>query len=200
MKCSLVVFARPPATGRVKTRLAAGVGAVAAAEVYRALLAHTLKIAARSGVDVVVSIAETADRAWMKGVGAPVEIQCAGDLGQRMGASFRRRFELGSERVVVIGSDNPCLRTDHIDAAFRALDAAPVVLGPATDGGYWLVAVPHGGRLPAGLFEGVRWSGPHALTDTEATLGRLGPARLAAVLSDVDNAVDLPRRARWAAG
>ena len=77
--------------------------------------------------------------------------------------------------------------------AFEALGRADAVLGPATDGGYWLVGLRRTGAAPATLFRGVRWSSPHALADTEASMPGLRVAR-AATLSDVDEAADLAPR------
>jgi glycosyltransferase A (GT-A) superfamily protein (DUF2064 family) len=93
--------------------------------------------------------------------------------------------------IVIIGTDVPGLRTAHIREAFRLLGRHDAVLGPATDGGYWLVGLkrrPHVLKL----FDGVRWSSPHALADTLGNLAGRSTARVA-VLSDVDTAEDFVR-------
>jgi hypothetical protein len=94
--------------------------------------------------------------------------------------------------ILIIGSDIPSIRPAHIAEAFRLLGGADAVLGPAHDGGYWLVGLRRTPRL-ATPFARVRWSGPHALSDTLANLkGRR--VALAARLSDVDTAEDLRRQ------
>ena len=93
--------------------------------------------------------------------------------------------------VIIVGSDIPSIRPSHIAEAFRLLGGADAVLGPAPDGGYWLVGLKRTPRVPK-PFAAVRWSGSHALSDTLANLkGRR--VALAARLSDVDTAEDLRR-------
>ena len=83
--------------------------------------------------------------------------------------------------------------------AFQALGRAEAVLGPATDGGYWLVGLRRTAAVPAGLFGGVRWSTAHAMADTEASMAGLRVAHVA-TLSDVDTAADLERLGGWWVG
>ena len=107
--------------------------------------------------------------------------QCSGDLGQRM----RRLFAgLPPGPAIIIGSDIPAIEGEHIAHAFRLLGSNDAVLGPATDGGYWLIGLK---RTPSLLapFAKVRWSSPHALADTLANLKGKSVA-FAATLSDVD--------------
>ena len=115
--------------------------------------------------------------------------QGAGDIGQRMA---RALASMPPGPVLVIGSDIPGVTSARIADAFAALRGSDAVLGPAQDGGFWLIGLRAGGRAtPPGLFDGVRWSGPHAMTDTLATLGGLSVG-YAATLSDVDEVTDLP--------
>lgn len=90
---------------------------------------------------------------------------------------------------VLIGSDIPGITRGHIASGFRALGSCPSVIGPAPDGGYWLVGLAHPARAPKGMFQGVRWSHPQTLADTLPTL----PQRVALIasLADVDEASDL---------
>ncbi|WP_448189775.1 TIGR04282 family arsenosugar biosynthesis glycosyltransferase [Azospirillum sp. sgz301742] len=187
----LVLFAREPRLGRVKNRLAAGIGALAALRFYRAMLAGLL---ARVGRDRRwrVWLAVTPDRAvtarhWPKG--ARVTAQGGGSLGARMARPLR---DLPPGPVVIVGSDIPDVDAPHIAAAFRALGRREFVFGPATDGGYWLVGSSRR-RLPRGLFEGVRWSSPHALADTLATLPRGALVGFVDTLDDVDDVDDWRR-------
>lgn len=198
-RCALLVFVRAPRRGEVKTRLAAGIGDDAALEAYRRLAEHTLAAAAPlagDGVRLRVHHAP-ADaggevRAWLGGAPAYLP-QAEGDLGARMEAAFGSAFREGAERVVIVGSDLPALSTALLRRAFAALDGSDAVVGPARDGGYYLLGL----RRPIdGLFGGIRWSTPQVLS---ATLGRLRAAGAEPVLleelADVDTVEDLP--AEW---
>lgn len=191
MSATLVVFAREPVPGRVKTRLAEALGAGPAASVYTSLLDHTIATARRSAVEIVISLAEDPHPGWGPATGGRVEIQGRGDLGRRMAECFRRRFAEGTARAVIVGSDIASLRPDHIAAAFAVLDGPPVVLGPAADGGYWLV----GQRAPGlDLFSGVPWSSPDTLTATRSRLRTLGVEwSEIETLTDIDTVEDLER-------
>ena len=189
MMNALVIFAREPVAGRVKTRLAVGVGAEAAAEIYISLLDHTDETSLASGVEVFLSLAQEPDREWVDGLSLPFEVQGGGDLGERMVVCFRRRFTEGASRTVIIGSDNHRLRQDHIRSAFAALKDNPVVLGPAEDGGYWLV----GQREPGvDLFSDIPWSAPNTLEATRSRLQNLGVKwNELETLPDIDTEEDL---------
>ena len=116
-----------------------------------------------------------------------LEPQADGDLGRRLSLFFVQRFVEGARRVVVVGSDSPTLPLPYIDDAFSALDDADVVLGPAMDGGYYLIGLRE--PMPE-LFERVDWSGERVLRQT---MERMGDARRLALLPpwyDVDRRVD----------
>ncbi len=186
-----MVFGRVPEAGRVKTRLAASLGAAVAAEVYRALLEHVLAEALASGYPVTLALAEPAGpaAAWAPPPGVGVELQAGGDLGERMAAAFAGRFAAGAGVVVLVGSDAPGLDAALMRRAAAACARVPVVLAPALDGGYALVAQ----RAPgAAIFTGVPWSAPDTLAATRARLAALGAAHeeLAAV-RDIDTGADL---------
>jgi rSAM/selenodomain-associated transferase 1 len=188
----VVVFGREPVSGRVKSRLATGVGEELAAAVYRELLEHTLWVAASIDADVVLALAEPPARGWRPERAVEVEVQVAGDLGRRLADAFDRRFAEGYQRVVVAGSDCPELAPHHLEGALDGLTRHPVVLGPACDGGYWLVGV----RAPAlDLFTDIPWSTPEVLDATRARLRALGVSWLELErLHDLDTEADL----RWA--
>lgn len=192
----MLVFVRAPELGRVKTRLAAAIGDQAALRVYRRLAEHTLReAAALAGEGVQVRVHHTpadagnAVRAWLGG-GPAYLPQAEGDLGARMADAFARAFAAGAERVVIVGSDLPDLSAALLRRAFRSLDAHPAVLGPARDGGYYLLGLT---RPVPGLFEGIAWSTPGVLAATLARFRDAGiePAMLE-TLADVDEAEDLP--------
>lgn len=194
MKRHLVVFAKAPALGRVKSRLAAGIGAAAALGFYRGTLAALLRRVARDRRWHTV-LAVSPDRSARHRRLWPLRMartpQGAGDLGARMARAFRR-FPAGP--VVLVGADIPEIAAAHVWAAFRALGTADAVFGPALDGGYWLVGL-RPGRDPARLFRGVRWSTRHALADTRANLG----GRRVALLGPLDDIDDAPAYRRWRA-
>ena len=193
----LVIMARQPVMGAVKTRLAREVGQTRALAFYRQCLAATLRRLGRDGrwqtVLAVAPAAATTAASWSRLMPAGIDrmAQCRGDLGARMRHLLGT---FGSGRVVVIGSDIPDVRPGHIAAALRQLGRHDVVLGPAEDGGFWLVGSTGVPRRPR-LFDGVRWS--HAGTLAE-TIASAGPVRigLAARRTDVDTAADLARQSR----
>jgi rSAM/selenodomain-associated transferase 1 len=192
-----LVFVRAPEAGRVKTRLAAALGAEGALRVYRRLAEHTLREARALGGEVRVHFtpadAGTEVRAWL-GDGPRYLPQSAGGLGTRMEAAFRAAFEDGADRVVIIGSDLPELSAALLRRAFDALESHAAVLGPARDGGYYLLGMR---TMIDGLFDGIPWSTDEVLARTLERLGAAGiqPALLDS-LSDVDEVDDLP--AGWA--
>jgi glycosyltransferase A (GT-A) superfamily protein (DUF2064 family) len=108
--------------------------------------------------------------------------QGRGDLGRRMMRALRLA---GSRPAIVIGSDIPAITAEHLRDAFAALGRKPFVLGPARDGGYWLIGARHPLRLREDALDGVRWSAPQTMADTVARLGEV--AVLPSVLDDVDD-------------
>jgi uncharacterized protein len=185
----LVIMAKSPHLGRVKRRLGRDIGEVAATGFYRHCLSHVVQ---RLGRDPRwrTMLAVDPDRDVTKAFWPSRAIlpQGEGDLGRRMQRLFA---SLPPGPVVIVGSDIPAIRTAHIAAAFRLLGGADAVLGPARDGGYWLVGLK---RTPRVLrpFAGVRWSSAYALADTVANLDGKRVA-FAAMLSDVDGAEDYRR-------
>jgi uncharacterized protein len=184
----LVVFLRAPRLGRVKSRLAAGIGALAALRFYRETSERLLRAMTRDA-RWRVHLALTPDRdalsgrAW-RGHRARFA-QGTGDLGRRMEGAVRR---LPPGPVVIIGSDIPALGPAQVAAAFAALGTHHAVFGPAADGGYWLVGFRRRPRLPRPLFPRVRWSSPEALADTLAGLPRDMRVAFLETLEDVDDA------------
>jgi rSAM/selenodomain-associated transferase 1 len=186
---ALAIMLKIPRPGRVKTRLARDIGTVPAAWWMRHQTARVIRRLARDPRWRLV-LAVTPDAEGMASRALPPLPrlpQDGGDLGQRMAQVLRA---LGPGRAALIGADIPGLRPHHIVAAFHALGDCDAVLGPAADGGFWLVGLKHPDRQPTGLFAGTRWSTAHALADTRPTL----PGRVAVlddVLADVDGLADL---------
>lgn len=184
-QCLLVVFAKAPALGRVKSRLARGIGMTAALAFYRRSLATVLCRVARDPRWRTV-LAVTPDRSAGAGriwpMRLPRQAQGNGDLGMRMRRAFRRAPK---GKVVIVGADIPGIDATHIARGFAVLGRADVVLGPARDGGYWLIGV-KGAVCNADLFAAVRWSTRHALADTRANL-RHRRVVLLDTLDDIDD-------------
>ncbi len=190
----LVIFARAPQMGRVKRRLAEGIGVTAALHFHRTTLARQIMHLARDRRWTtwlfVTPDGSRGHPAWRGVVRSRVIPQRRGDLGQRM----KRPFQiLPPGPVILVGSDIPAMRPDHIACAFRSLGEHDFVFGPARDGGYWLIGSRRMRPLPHGLFARVRWSTPHALADTLATIPARFSTGLVDRLDDIDDAQDLRR-------
>jgi rSAM/selenodomain-associated transferase 1 len=183
VKTCVVIFGREPTPGECKSRLAAGIGSEAAARIYAALLENTLEIATGSGARVVLSLAETPSGSWARKLKVAVEIQRGNDLGDRMDDTFASRFAEGERRVIVVGSDCPWFTATHVARASAKLGGVDAVLGPAGDGGYWLVA-----QRPPGLamFARIPWSSPETLDKTRMRIKALG-----ATWSELEELVDI---------
>lgn len=179
----VVIFARAPRYGSVKTRLARDIGAGETLRFYRKVLGDLVRRLERDG-RFDVKLAMTPDHVRDGWLSVPVIEQRRGDLGRRMVRALRGA---GARPAVVIGSDIPDIAAAHVAIAFGALGRAPFVLGPARDGGYWLIGARHPQQLRADVLEGVRWSGAHAMQDTADRLGDV--AVLGTVLDDIDDGV-----------
>ncbi|GAB3634757.1 TIGR04282 family arsenosugar biosynthesis glycosyltransferase [Hymenobacter arcticus] len=196
-----MIFAREPVLGRVKTRLAAGIGEAAALAVYRELLALTAAAVRAAQVPATVWLAEAPaegypTQARPEWPGLPWRVQpAAGSLGARMAQAFGEAFAAGAGRVVVIGTDCPGLSAELLRQAFGQLLSHDLVVGPADDGGYYLLGI---NELQPQLFANKDWSTATVLPDTLADAARLG-LRVAQLptLHDVDSAQDL---ATWQGG
>lgn len=181
----LVVMAKAPVAGTVKTRLAGTIGTGEATGFYRAMTASAVRRLTRTR-RWKSWLAVSPDRCvtepfWPEGI--DVVAQGTGNLGDRMGRLFDG---LPPGPVVIIGTDIPDITPADIADAFRALGGSDAVLGPAPDGGYWLIGLK---RTPRVLkpFPGVRWSSSHALADTLANLEGFRVALLRE-LDDIDTA------------
>jgi len=190
---TLIVFARAPAIGVGKTRLARDVGRVEAWRVYRGLVADLLRRLGDPRWRLVVRLSP--DRSgrpsgWPTGLAR--EAQGSGGLGQRLERAFMAHAR---GPVAVIGADAPEVTRERIARAFKALRRTGAVFGPAEDGGFWLMALSVRRARRAGL-AGVRWSSPHALADTVAALGGAPPVYLEALIDIDDGAALLAWRER----
>jgi rSAM/selenodomain-associated transferase 1 len=166
----LGVFAKHWAKGSVKTRLAAHLGDDAACELYREFVKCTIQrfsnIADRRVLAFWPPEARTAFQQFEAG-GWELAAQTPGDLGARMRRFFDDAWKSGVQRAVLIGSDSPTLPVEYVEQAFALLEQYAVVLGPACDGGYYLVAAAN--HTPA-IFDGIAWSTPEVWGQTIARL------------------------------
>jgi rSAM/selenodomain-associated transferase 1 len=165
----LGLFAKWPEPGTVKTRLAHN-DAAWGARVAHALLLDALQRFAAVNVQrmLVFTPAEReSDFAVLTAERYALAPQQDGDLGQRLAAFFAQQFDADAHAVVTIGTDSPTLPVEYVERAFAALENADVVLGPATDGGYYLVGC--GPESPP-LFDNIAWSSGRVLADTIAAL------------------------------
>lgn len=179
----LIIFVKNPIAGQVKTRIARTVGHERAVQVYQHLLRHTQQITALFPGQQIVYYGDfiNPDDGW-NGYGK--QLQTGHDLGERMKNAFREQFAAGAKKVVVIGSDCLSITPDHLTRAFALLDTADVVIGPATDGGYYLLGMNQPRPM---LFENMPWSQPNLrqLTEEVISIHKLTLALLDE-LTDID--------------
>ena len=187
----LGVFAKQPIAGRAKTRLAADRSPAWACRAAHAFLADTLdRLDAVSARRYVVYAPADAGPFFVPLARGQYDLlpQADGDLGDRLRAFFRQAQADGAERTVAVGADSPTLPVAYVEQAFALLERADVVLGPACDGGYYLIGV--GRRLPP-VFDDIAWSSADVLRQTVERLAD-APWRLALLPPwyDVDTPAD----------
>ena len=185
---TLLVFAKPPRIGLSKTRLAKGMGPTAARRIASFTLSRTLRAAEASGcrVTVYVSPDNQACNAGGSFKGFELKPQGPGDLTLRLGRGLR---EAPPGPVLFIGADPPDISPARLKKAVSALRRNDAVFGPARDGGFWLFGL-HKGPQTKAPFDGVRWSGPHAMEDVWSRLPRRSRIGLLDQLIDIDEIAD----------
>lgn len=196
----LVILTRWPAAGRCKRRLAVDLGASTARRIQAELGSHVLAVARQArrqlGFELVLAssgLGIEATRRWARELGCDQGlVQGQGGLGLRLQRQLQRSWRAGARRVVLIGGDLPELESGDLLHAFSALEQTPLVLGPAADGGYWLIGLR---RNCPPLFCGIPWGGDQVLARTLDEAARQGlPWQCLRRQSDLDRAPDL---ARW---
>lgn len=190
------VFARQPVAGKVKTRLSPALPAGMAAQLYAGMLADTFAAAERANADErwmwwADDAPSTAPPGWRACQ------QSGADLGERLTDAMAEMRLAQGDRVLIVGSDAPGLSAAHLDAAIAALAEHDVVVGPASDGGYWLVGA---SRECAALFRKIPWSSPDVLASTLAR-AEAASLRVATLeqLADIDEPADLAKLVAQAA-
>ncbi len=187
----LGIFVKSPVVGRVKTRLCPPLSPEQARDLYLAFLQDLISRIQSLRLAPTVFLAGEATRETSRLLADParVEPQVGDTLGQRLHHAFGRLLRSPGDRAVIIGSDSPDLPAATLRRAFRKLKHRDVVLGPATDGGYYLIGL----RAPApALFDGIAWSGPEVLGQTVRAVERAGlTLSLLPVWYDVDDDASL---------
>ena len=190
-KNRLILFAKNPEKGKVKTRLAKSIGDDKALEIYHALVLRSADICKKVDADRVVYYTSFTDPedAYTNPF-FDKKLQVEGNLGDRMCAAFAEEFKLGYNKVLIVGSDCYDLTEDHIHQAFKLLDTNNVVIGPANDGGYYLLGMYY--FVPQ-LFEEKSWSTPKLIEETKATLASLNlSVAYLEELTDLDEIHEMP--------
>ena len=179
----LLIFTRNPELGKAKTRLAKTVGDETALEIYKFLLKRTRDVSAKVTSDKAVyySVHIRENDIWDAAIFQKYQ-QVGEDLGIRMLHAFKNGFEAGYEKVMIIGSDLYDLSAKNIENAFTALDENEVVLGPALDGGYYLLGM---NSLHAAVFKNKEWGTATVRKDTLDDL-KDKKVKLLAVKNDID--------------
>lgn len=192
----LFLFTRFPQPGQTKTRLIPALGAVGAADLQRQMTEHLLRrfqgVCQEHLITLEVHFAGgnlTQMRRWL-GDTAALMPQCQGELGERLTFALQRGFAGGLQQIIVTGSDCPDIAEAQITRSLALLKTHDVVLGPAVDGGYYLIGL---NRLYAPLFENIPWSTAQVLERTQAIAHQSNlSVALLDPLSDIDRPEDLP--------
>lgn len=193
---TIVIFAKAPVPGKVKTRLCPPLTHRQAAELYRAFARDTIELARRVPDSRSIVTYEPLGGPPLDWLGeVPSFIQEGADLGARIEQAFTRAFSAGASKALVIGTDTPHLSPQTITRAFKSLESHDAVIGPASDGGYYLLGLT---RLHAGLFKGIPWSTGQVFEKTVALMkeSSLSVDQLETV-TDIDNPKDLEILSRF---
>lgn len=184
----LLIFTRNPELGKCKTRLAKTVGDESALEIYKFLLKHTVEITENLEVDKAVyySVKVRENDLWDENIYQKYK-QNGADLGIRMKHAFEQGFKDGYENIIIIGSDMYDMSQEDLEQAFSELENSDVVIGPAEDGGYYLLGM---SSLQAKVFSNKDWGKETVLEDTLADLKSVS-VKLLEERNDVDYFSDI---------
>ncbi|MCP3931543.1 MAG: glycosyltransferase [Bacteroidetes bacterium] len=185
----LIVFARNPVLGKVKTRLAAGIGEKRALEVYKDFIHLVYEVSNALPFDKAVFFTEFPEKKWFPGYKRV--LQSSRNLGESMKDSFRWAFEKKYKKVYLIGTDCPYLTKYLLEEVNKQLDTHDFVLGPAEDGGYYLIGM---NDYTTEVFDNVEWSTSSVLQTTLGIIKSLGKTcHLLPKLNDIDTMEDWMR-------
>jgi hypothetical protein len=186
MKPLVILFAKAPVSGQVKTRLTSVLTAVQAAQLHDLLVANLWKQLKSLHAELDAELhTDFETNAWPEA--QPRFLQASGGLGERMLGALRNGLAQGRPKTVILGSDLHGLPDGHLRDLLAA--GADIALGPSMDGGYYAIACR---RIHEAMFQGVRWSTPHALADTAAAALRCGlTVHVGRPWPDIDTPEDL---------
>ena len=188
-EAAIIVFQKKPEAGKVKTRLATAIGDEKATEVYQYLLDLTHRQLARVDIPVFVFYEKEIQSEYLRNQNYYPFLQNKGDLGEKMKAAFKTVLDRGCQRVIIIGTDCPELKAEDMETAISALSRHDLVIGPAYDGGYYLLGMK---KVHEPLFKNKKWSSSTVFSDTMADVNALGLSSFKLrTLSDVDTYEDL---------
>lgn len=196
----LIIFAKRPLLGFVKTRLANSIGDKAALMIYKKLLSDTIHTAQSNLWTTKVFWDDVPCKASHE-INLPsyeYEIQKGEDLGERMSNAHKLAFERGYEKSIIIGADIAGIIPSYLENAFYKLSEFPLVIGPAEDGGYWLIGE---ATFEPKIFTGIRWSSEYVYSDT-INIMNMGNMKFEIIecLNDIDTLEDLEKcRPDWKA-
>jgi uncharacterized protein len=171
MDQAIIIFVRNPVLGKVKSRLAATVGKRKALNIYNSLLDHTFKISKNVSADKFVFYEDfiNYEDIWDNAIYRK-KLQEGDGLGKRMKNAFKYLFDAGYSKIIIIGSDCYELTSKIIEEAFEAFSEHDIVIGPALDGGYYLLGMNH---FISGLFENKKWGGDTVFAHTLSQVKKL---------------------------
>ncbi len=190
MKHALIIFVKNMVCGKVKTRLAATVGHEKAIEIYKELLHYTNSVTQQLDCDKIVFYSDEILQNDNWSNVSEKQVQQGFDLGERMLNAFAYCFTKSCQKVIIIGTDCPELTTKILHNAFDQLENYDVIIGPAADGGYYLLGMK---QVHEHLFNNMAWSTKNVLRETIHRCGKNNLTHaLLPTLHDVDNEYDLP--------
>lgn len=194
-KTAFIIFGRYPLAGKVKTRLAASIGDIPAANFYRECAEHTFQQLTPflSDASIYFYFSDKTDfslvQKWLVPYHFLIEVQSGYTLGERMKNAMYAAFRHDTEQVIILGTDVPDISTKILQSAVSSLKTAEVVIGPAYDGGYYLIGMK---QLHEYLFENITWSTNSVLKTTlEKAQSRNLEVHLLPLLRDIDTLEDL---------
>lgn len=194
-KNALIIFAKAPVPGHVKTRLESHLSKEECASLHESFITDTVRLSMEvAGADIFLACHPDAGHPFFQDIsadyGVRLTVQKGDDLGERMDNAIKDLLAMGYKKVVIIGSDSPDLPPEYVKVGFERLDSSDMVLGPSMDGGYYLI----GGRKGLPVFSGIPWSSSEVF---EMTLERAGKNGITfSVLKewyDIDTWEDLQR-------
>lgn len=157
-KSALIIFAKAPVPGYVKTRLESHLSKEECASLHESFITDTVRLSMEvAGADIFLAC-HPAGHPFFQNIsadyGVRLTVQKGNDLGERMDSAINYFLGLGYKKVIIIGSDSPDLPPEYVKVGFERLDSSDMVVGPSMDGGYYLI----GGRKGLPVFSGIPWS------------------------------------------